>query len=214
MFNVWLQAVTNPTEEGYQALLKEAHQNTIVSPVMWVAVAGVINALLSFASNWIMREFFLSELGGLSGAQAAQFGQPELPFLAICLTPLLAPIGFLINAGITYISARAFKGEGSFEIQAYLQAAGAVPLGILSSILMLIPFAGSCLALVITLYIFYLTILTVKVVHGLEWGYATAAVILPIVAFCGVIFACMMSVIMMGGGLESFMFELQRLLQP
>src|SRR6266700_130076 len=55
---------------------------------------------------------------------------------------LLVPIFFFIGVGIYYLIAKAFGGQGTFLAQSYTTLLYGVPIGILSSVLRLIPILG------------------------------------------------------------------------
>jgi len=81
---------------------------------------------------------------------------------------------------IIYGLARAFGGQGTFLTQSYTYLLFDVPLGIVSSLIALIPIAGGFISIAIGIYSIVLAIFSVMAVHRLSGGRATAVVLIPI----------------------------------
>ncbi|HYL44983.1 MAG TPA: YIP1 family protein [Ktedonobacteraceae bacterium] len=104
---------------------------------------------------------------------------------------VLAPLGLFIGIGIYHLIAKAFGGQGSFKAYYYSYLLFGVPLGVLSSLLTLIPIAGSFLTLPVWVYQIVLQVFMTMAVHRLSGGKATFAVlILPIAAL---VLACVLA---------------------
>src|SRR5438128_2573334 len=93
---------------------------------------------------------------------------------------ILIPLFFFIGMAIIYGLARAFGGQGTFLAQSYTYLLFDVPLGIVSSLIALIPIAGGFIAIAIGIYRIVLAIFSVMAVHRLSGGKATAVVLIPI----------------------------------
>ncbi|MFL5653169.1 MAG: YIP1 family protein [Ktedonobacteraceae bacterium] len=93
---------------------------------------------------------------------------------------VLVPLFFFIGMAIIYGLARAFGGQGKFLTQSYTYLLFDVPLGIVSSLVSLIPIAGGFIALLIGIYRIVLAIFAVMAVHRLSGGRATGVVLIPI----------------------------------
>ena len=93
---------------------------------------------------------------------------------------IIIPLFFFIGMAIIYGIARAFGGQGRFVTQSYSYLLFDVPLGIVSSLIGLIPIAGAFIALAIGIYRIVLAIFSVMAVHRLTGGRATAVVLIPI----------------------------------
>jgi Yip1 domain len=135
--------------------------------IVWVQLIGqaIILALLSYLRILI-----------LHGFNAANFGTVGLPLVSI----IMAPMFFFIGMGILYGLARAFGGQGKFVTQCYTYLLFSVPIGIVSGVVFtLIPVAGSFIAIALGIYGIVLTILSLKAVHRLSGGKATAVVLIP-----------------------------------
>ncbi len=103
-----------------------------------------------------------------------------------CMTLIVTPISFYLNAGLNYLSALVFGGKGKFNDQAYLASLFFVPIGIIASVLSflgVIPVVGLLLespfliAIGLVTTIFQYRVL--RVVHGLSSGRAVGAVLAP-----------------------------------
>jgi Yip1 domain len=100
---------------------------------------------------------------------------------------IFIPLGFFIGAGIQYLVAKAFNGQGTFLQQSYSQLLYKVPLDIvgyvLTTILGFIPILGGILDVLIFLALFVysvvLNIFQIKAVHRLTGGKAAAVVLIP-----------------------------------
>ena len=104
------------------------------------------------------------------------------------------PIGFFIGTGISFILARLLGGQGSFSRYAYITAAFAAPLSIISSIIGMIPVV-SCLAIGVSIYQIILSYHATMVEMRLSSGKALLVVLLPLIVLI-LIFGCLaMSVI-------------------
>jgi hypothetical protein len=93
---------------------------------------------------------------------------------------ILIPLFFFIGMAIIYGLSRAFGGQGRFLTQSYTYLLFDVPLGIVSSLLSLIPIAGGLIGIAIGIYRIVLAIFSVMAVHRLSGGRATAVVLIPI----------------------------------
>ncbi len=150
---------------------------------------AVIAALLSFAGS-LISPFNTSNINS-SGVSAAAFTAilGSISFAYI----IIIPIFFFIGMGIIYGLAKAFGGQGTFLQQCYATLLYEVPLGILDSLVALIPIAGGFIAIAIGIYQIVLQIFSIMAVHKLSGGKATAVVLIPVaVVFllvCGLIVA-------------------------
>jgi hypothetical protein len=93
--------------------------------------------------------------------------------------------------GILYGLAKAFGGQGKFVTQCYTTLLFSVPIGIVSGIVNLIPFAGAFVAFALSIYAIVLNILSLMAVHRLSGGKATAVVLIPIGVL--LLFVCALS---------------------
>jgi hypothetical protein len=106
---------------------------------------------------------------------------------------LLIPIGFFIGVGIYFLIARAFGGRGTFLAQSYTTLLYSVPIGILSSVLRLIPILGALAAFALGIYGIVLQVFAIMAVHRLSGGKATAVVLIPVAI--ALVLACVLVII-------------------
>jgi hypothetical protein len=106
---------------------------------------------------------------------------------------LLVPIGFFISVGIYYLIAKAFGGQGTFLVQSYTTLLYGVPIGILSSVLRLIPILGALAAFALGIYGIVLQVFAIMAVHRLSGGKATAVVLIPVAVV--LVLACVLVII-------------------
>jgi len=88
--------------------------------------------------------------------------------------------GFYLSHGLTYVLAKLLGGTGSYTTQTYLASLFAVPLGILSGFISLIPCLGLLAALGFIIFGFVLTVRMLKVTHALPTGKALIVMGVPI----------------------------------
>jgi hypothetical protein len=167
---------------------------------VWVQLIGyaVISAILTFISEALLLPAFLKGFFGTyhpsgqtinvqqitTGFQAATVG---IAFATLVFTV----VGFFIGAGIYWLIAKAFRGQGRFLQYVYCYLLIYVPLGIITYLLFLIPGVGIFVSSALGIYEIVLLIFMTMGVHRMSGGKATLVVlILPIVV---IILACIAS---------------------
>jgi hypothetical protein len=116
---------------------------------------------------------YVSEL--ISNTASSSLDLIFIIFFAI----IIIPIVFFITTGIYYLLARAFGGKGTFLAQSYSLLLITVPLGILMSLISLIPGLGR-IGNALNFYILYLSIRLMMGVHRLSGGKASAVILIPV----------------------------------
>jgi len=192
MWQTWLKATTSPNEITY-AELRQKPDARLSTALIWMVIYGAIAAVVGLissimfagAANSAIAQFLaqpgldpelraqielFANSGMLGGLGAANIG-----------SIVLVPIGFLIGTGILHLIARLFRGQGEFGRFAYLNAAYQAPLGILATLLTLVPLAGGCISALISIYQIVLAYFAVKVEHQLTSGRAIIVVLLPLI---------------------------------
>lgn len=191
-WQTWLRVLTNPNEVTFEAERQKAGA-TLATAAIWMVIAGLITGVVGFLQSMMMA-------GAIQGAIPQLLAQLDLPpETEAQLTPLLnsgalggmgaanlwaivsVPLGFLIGVGILWLLARLLGGTGEYGRYAYLMAAFAAPLTILSALLGLIPLAGSCIAFIVYIYQLVLTYYATKVEHQLSSGRAITVVLIPVI---------------------------------
>src|SRR6266516_4830437 len=149
--------------------------------IVWVQLIfyAIISTILSYLATLISgMNFNTTSTGSVNPAllQSIRYITLGITFGQIILIPLF----FFIGMAIIYGLARAFGGQGTFLTQSYTYLLFDVPLGIVSSLIALIPLAGGFIAIAIGIYRIVLAIFSVMAVHRLSGGKATAVVLIPI----------------------------------
>ncbi len=170
--NQYIRVITKPSVGVFAEEQGKAAWNVVWTQLIGLAIIsallsiGILNVALS--TNPTARQSF-GAIGAASGVFAILF----LIFI---------PIAFFIGTGIYHLIAKAFGGRGTFLTYCYCYLLFAVPLGIISGVLGLIPFVGSLASLAISIYQIVLQVYMTMAVHRLIGGKATLAVlILPII---------------------------------
>ena len=160
--------------------------------IVWVQLIfyAIISTILSYLATLISGTFNTPTGGGSVNPALLQ----SIRTITLGITfgqIILIPLFFFIGMAIIYGLARAFGGQGTFLTQSYTYLLFDVPLGIVSSLIALIPIAGGFIAIAIGIYRIVLAIFSVMAVHRLSGGRATAVVLIPIgvalLLACGVI---------------------------
>lgn len=193
MWQTWLKATTSPNEATFADLRQKPEAN-VTTAIIWMAIYGAVSAVVGIIGGLMFASTMRSVLPGvleqleLPPAEAAQaeqalravtgggFGMAGFASLA---NIVMAPLFFLIGVGVYFLLARLLGGNGDFGRYAYLNAAFAAPLGILTTLLSLVPFAG-CISPLITIYSLVLVYFATKAEHQLSSGRAIWVVLIPV----------------------------------
>lgn len=145
--------------------------------IVWVQLIGlaIISAILSYLATLISPTYNSTSSSSINPA-AFRSLIAGLSFGSIIIVPLF----FFISMGIFYGLARAFGGQGRFVTQSYAYLLFGVLIGIVSSIVNLIPYLGVVIAFAISIYAIVLNIFSIMAVHRLSGGKATAVVLIPL----------------------------------
>jgi hypothetical protein len=201
MFQTWMNVLTHPNE---QTFIDEGSkpQATLSTAIIWIVIAAVIFAIFS-----IFRVLISAAIGvgpGIFGelvrlldlppevaaqlTQQAQAGVVSGIIGDFCGALIGLPLAFLIGSGFYWLVARLLGGTGSYEQQTYLLGTFTAPLMIVNGILSIIPIAGGCIALLISIYTLVLTYFALKVSHAFTSGKAIATLLIPLLI--GILLAC------------------------
>jgi len=171
-FNLWIDSLTKPVP----TFKKEKKKANLGEGALHVAVAGLITGFITGLYQMFVGSIFTSQFLPVASSLAG-----PIAFLAsLILTPIVAVIGWLIISGVLYIFALLFGGKGSYTTQSYLYAIYYAPLSIISSILVLIPFAGWVLSFILMIYGLYLLTMTLKEAHNYTTGRALLTWLVPV----------------------------------
>lgn len=184
--NQYIKVTTHPSAQSFAEEIGKADWGIVwVQLIIYAVIAailGFIGSLISparlnsAATSGISPAAFTALLGGIS-------------FFYI----LVIPIAFFIGMGILYGIAKAFGGQGSFLQQCYATLLFQVPLGILTSLVGIIPIAGSFIGFAISIYGIVLEIFSIMAVHRLSGGKATAVALIPVAI--AIVLVCVLFVV-------------------
>lgn len=192
LWQTWLKASTSPSDATFADLRLKPNAN-ITTAVIWMAIYGAIAAIAGLVSSLIFAGTVQGALPSvlqqldLSPEEMAQAEQ-ALRFLpgnvavgagfSSLANILWVPVWFLIGVGIYHLLAKLLGGTGEYGRLAYLSAAFSAPLGIVTTLLSLIPLAG-CVTPLIGIYTLVLSYFAVKVEHQLSSGRAIMVILIP-----------------------------------
>lgn len=203
MWQTWLKATTSPNDATFEELRLKPEAN-VTTAIIWMAIYGAVSAVIGVISGLIFAGTInstlpaLLEQANLPPAEAAQAEQMLRIFtggglgiatgFASLVNIVVVPLMFLIGVGIYFLLAKMLGGNGDFGRYAYLNAAFSAPLGILTTLLSLVPFAG-CISPLITIYSLVLVYFATKAEHQMSSGRAIWVVLIPVLVVF-MIFGC------------------------
>lgn len=202
MWQTWLKATTSPNDATFEEL-RQKPDATITTAIIWMAIYGAVSALAGIISGVMFAGAMNSvvptlmtqmELPPTEAAQVEQalrmfsgggFGMVGFSSLA---NIVMVPLFFLVGVGIYFLIAKVLGGAGEFGRYAYLNAAFSAPLGILTTLLGLVPFVG-CISPLISIYSLVLVYFATKAEHRLSSGRAIWVVLIPVLVVV-LLFGC------------------------
>jgi hypothetical protein len=168
-YNPPLQFTPKPLKETLQQLPRQ-YWRVISHPGATTFAEEQMTA--SWGAIWVQVIVY----GIVVAILAALFSRSNVPILFVN-----AFAGPFIVAGIFWLIAKAFRGQGRFLQYMYCSLLFSVPLGIVSNLLMPIPVVGMLVGFIVGIYGIVLLIFMTMGVHRMSGGKATLAVlILPI----------------------------------
>jgi len=202
MWQTWLKATTSPNDATFAELRLKPEAN-VTTAIIWMAIYGAISAVVGIISGVMFANTMSSVMPGilqqleLPPAEAAQAEQALRAFtgggfgmvgFGSLANIIMVPLFFLISVGVYFLLARLLGGNGDFGRYAYLNAAFGAPLGILTTLLSLVPFAG-CISPLISIYSLVLVYFATKAEHQMSSGRAIWVVLIPVLVVF-MIFGC------------------------
>ncbi len=175
--NQYIKIITKPGPMTFAEEMGKASWD-----IVWVQLISyaIITAILGYLAT-LISPTTLNTTTGTGSVNPAILQSLRSVTLGLALGNIvLVPLFFFIGMAIIYGLARAFGGQGRFVTQSYTYLLFDVPLGIVSSLVSLIPIAGGFIALAIGIYRVILAIFSIMAVHRLSGGRATAVVLIPI----------------------------------
>jgi hypothetical protein len=169
----YIDVLTRPGVATFAAQMGKATWRMV-----WVQLLGwgVISTILGLLAGAIFTSIGFHFYGSLSPEAMQELSARSASYGGI----ISIPLGFFLWMGLVYLLAKAFNGQGTFLTQSYATLLFQVPLGILGSILGLIPYLG-LLGLAVFIYGIVLQVFALMATHRLSRSKATAVVFLPAV---------------------------------
>lgn len=171
--DVWVKALTQPSVATYQDFVSRPEVSSRRAYI-WVFLGSVVASGLT-----LLGILLFGSLAALGAEEALDLaGGFLIVILAfVCLAPLgglFAILGLVIIAAISQAIARSLGGSGTYSELSYAFGAYLAPLGIVSSVLSMIPIIN-LLTIPLAIYGVFLNILAIKSVHRFGWGKALAS---------------------------------------
>ncbi|HLQ28952.1 MAG TPA: Yip1 family protein [Ktedonobacteraceae bacterium] len=171
----YIKVLTKPSAATFAEEMGKAAWNIVWVQLLALAViTAVLGYLASLIGSGIMPAA-TSSTASMNPAmlQGIRLGSSFGQIIGV-------PLGFFIGVGILYLIAKAFGGQGTFLAQGYTYLLFEVPLGIVISLLGLIPYLGGLVGFAAGIYAIVLNIFSIMAVHRLSGGKATAVVLIPL----------------------------------
>jgi len=216
-WQTWIKATTSPNDATFEELRWKSDA-TVTTALIWMAIYGAVSAAagvvsgLMFAGAMNTTVPAILEQANLSPEEMAQVepilnafaggGTMGVAGLASLANIITVPLFFLISVGIYFLIAKVLGGSGDYGRYAYLNAAFAAPLGILTTLLGLVPFVG-CITPFVSLYSLVLVYFATKAEHQMSSGRAIWVVLIPVLAVIGLMMCLILSVFGLVASLQS-----------
>ena len=202
MWQTWIKATTSPNDATFEELRLKPDAN-VTTAIIWMAIYGAVSAAIGIISGLMFAGAMNStvpailEQAQLSPEEAAQVepflraftsgGAMGAAGLASLTNIITIPLFFLISVGIYFLIAKVLGGTGDYGRYAYLNAAFSAPLGILTTLLSMVPFVG-CITPLISIYSLVLVYFATKTEHQMSSGRAIWVVLIPVLFVIGLAF--------------------------
>jgi hypothetical protein len=189
-----IDILTHPTNiPHYIAHLRGAKWSTII----WLVLGlGILESVVTSVS---------AQVSGSSTGNASGLGQRPSGWQAVFDAAarlsgshgnlLTAVVSFVAVAGIYWLLAKLFGGQGTFLQTSWLVALIAVPINAMATLLGLIPVVGLVAITVLSIYQVVMTIFAMAAAHRLTVGKSMVVVIIPLaleLALLVIIFAVLL----------------------
>jgi hypothetical protein len=159
------------TEEFFALEAPRASGSNVLISVLILSVIGAILSTLSTLISSAVQAALMPEYGEVF---VESIGANIV--CTLCGGFIGGIVGFYLSNGLVFLGARIFGGTGDFTRQIYSQSLFAVPIGIASGLMNLVPCLGLIAVLAVSIYAIVLNVRAIKAVHNLTTGRAVAAV--------------------------------------
>ncbi len=173
----YIKVLTKPS-----AMTFAEEQGKAAWNIVWVQLLGlgVIFGVLIFLFFQLVLPGIVSSMSNSNASVAAGIAAIEGAAVGFAIFEIIAvPVGFFVGAGIYYLIAKAFGGQGTFLTQSYNTTLFYVPMTIVGALIGLIPFLGSIAGIAVLIYDIVLGVNMMMATHRLSGGKATLVVLLP-----------------------------------
>jgi hypothetical protein len=180
------RVLTNPRAATFAWEQGKAAWNVVWMQLLGRAVfEALFILLLAFLGSLLFSFLFQSAPTSATPGVMDQFYRIYWIIVAVyaLLAMIFVPIAFFISAGIYYLLAKAFGGQGSFLRHCYCSSLVSIPIQCLTIAVSLIPLLGSGAGLAGAIYDVILRIHMTMAVHRLRGGKAAAAVLIPVITY-------------------------------
>jgi hypothetical protein len=171
IFGLWLK-VFQMNEPFFAA---EAPRASNGNTLLALLIYGVVAVIFGFIQRAIgFRQLFLQRYFGNSG-------NANIPICIPLIALVAVPLGYYIGVGLIHLSSKLLgaRGVGSYTTLAYLGSLFYVPLGMVATLLSLIPCLGALLSLAVGIYVIILWVRAIKVNYQFTTGRAVGAYFIP-----------------------------------
>ena len=194
-FEAWRAALTRPSVATYTDLLLDPRAG-LGRAVAWLFVSALLAYLIGMALQSLLFPSVLAEVIREAGetAPAGLWSTPgALLALSLACMPFIAAFAvasYLAGFGLVHFVASALGSQGSYTQLVYAHAAYIAPLGMLTTVLGMVPLVN-CLTLPLALYGFSLQLMALKASTRLSWGRVLA--VLAILALFVILLAVVLA---------------------
>jgi uncharacterized membrane protein len=199
-FAAWRAALTRPSVATYTDLLLDPRAS-LGRAVAWLFVSTLLAYLMGLALQTLL---FPSVLGEIL-REAGDVAPGVLLAFSLACTPFVAASAiatYLAGFGLVHFIASALGSQGSYTQVVYAHAAYLAPLGMLTTVLGMIPLIN-CLTLPLALYSFGLQLMALKASTRLSWGRVLA--VLGILALLVTLLAVVLTLGLLAPEVERWM---------
>ncbi len=185
----YIKVLTRPSPQTFAEELPKAAWDIVWVQLLIQALIAALFGFLASLSGSVTQRFLIPT----ANTSTLPASTTELITLGASIGSIaLVPLWFFICAGVFYLLARGFGGQGTFLQQAYTNTLFSVPIGLITSVLSVIPFVGGLLGFAISIYGAVLNIFSIMATHRLSGGKASAVVLIPIgvalLLYCAFVF--------------------------
>lgn len=173
IFQAFIDAVTKPTVENYENLLRNPRV-TPTNAYLWVALSAAVAGLI------------FAIIGSFTYKDTVE-GFGSVLYVLLCTAPLagvLSVIGVTISAAAASAIAKAFGGTGTYDQVISLYGVISPPMLFVNLIISSIPFVNA-LSFFVGIYQLFLYIQAIRAAHKIDGiKAAIAALALPLLILC------------------------------